>query len=419
MLHRQITSSTAASWRLSLGLLGVLLALLFPVGAAGQAVEQPIVQCVLFYSPTCPHCHMVITELLIPMQEQYGEQLQIIGIDTSNPVGGSLYSQAVEHFGISQQRQGVPTLIIGQTVLVGSGEIPAEFPKLVEDGLIAEGVGWPDIPGLALAIPDLPPSADPAAGLENSKSPTPEPSNEPNNPDMVSTPAAESAKESLPKKTHDGALDEALAATATEQGLETEDSGGNAPESIAPPADPLGFSLAGLTLFGMAGALVYVAQVLARPPSLLKALRSANYNLSLAVPILALLGVGVALYLSYVEVTQVEAICGPVGECNIVQSSSYARVLGIPVAVLGVLSYVAVILFWIGQRILEPRLSALSLSGLVTLTIFSTLFSIYLTVLELFIIKAVCAWCLSSAVLTALMMVLVTRSWQRDSANRN
>jgi uncharacterized membrane protein len=115
-----------------------------------------------------------------------------------------------------------------------------------------------------------------------------------------------------------------------------------------------------------------------------------------------------------VELTQVEAICGPIGECNIVQSSSYARLLGIPVAVLGALSYVAIIALWIGQRILEPRLSALSLSGLIVLTIFGTLFSIYLTVLELLVIKAICAWCLSSAVLTTLLMILVIQSKPRD-----
>ncbi len=71
-------------------------------------------------------------------------------------------------------------------------------------------------------------------------------------------------------------------------------------------------------------------------PSLAQLLNSpVVYSLSWAVPALALIGLGVALYLSYVELLQVEAVCGPVGECNIVQASPYAQFLGIPIAVLG------------------------------------------------------------------------------------
>jgi uncharacterized membrane protein len=220
--------------------------------------------------------------------------------------------------------------------------------------------------------------------------------------------------------TNDGALDKALAVTATGQHLGAEGHTADSPENVAPPADPIGFSLAGLTLFGMVGAVVYVARLFGRPPTRLNGRAPAALHLSWAIPILALLGLGVASYLSYVELTQVEAICGPVGECNIVQHSPYARLLGIPVAVLGALSYIAIAVLWVGQRVLEPRLSALSLTGLMVLTIFGTLFSIYLTLLELFAIKAICAWCLSSAVLTTLQMIIVvTQSTPVHSANKD
>ena len=55
-----------------------------PLATAQSDPEQPAVQAVLFYSPTCPHCHEVIKNLLIPMIDQYGDQLQIIGIDIHN-----------------------------------------------------------------------------------------------------------------------------------------------------------------------------------------------------------------------------------------------------------------------------------------------------------------------------------------------
>ncbi len=68
------------------------------------------------------------------MQEQYGDQLQIIGIDTSHQAGSELYQKAIESFKIPAGRRGVPTLIVGDIVLVGSSEVPARFPRL--------GRGW-------------------------------------------------------------------------------------------------------------------------------------------------------------------------------------------------------------------------------------------------------------------------------------
>jgi len=55
------------------------------------------------------------------------------------------------------------------------------------------------------------------------------------------------------------------------------------------------------------------------------------------------------------------------------------------------------------------------LGGISALTIFGTLFSIYLTAIELVAIKAICAWCLSSAVLMALLMVIVAQSARQRS----
>jgi uncharacterized membrane protein len=122
------------------------------------------------------------------------------------------------------------------------------------------------------------------------------------------------------------------------------------------------------------------------------------------------LGLGVAAYLAYVETNQVKAVCGPIGECNIVQTSDYARILGIPVAVLGVLNYLVIGVLWAGQRLPARRWANLSALGLLGLTFFGVLFSIYLTCLELFVIHAICAWCLCSAVVTMLTMFLVAGS---------
>ena len=71
------------------------------------------------------------------------------------------------------------------------------------------------------------------------------------------------------------------------------------------------------------------------------------------------------------------------------------------------MNYLAILVLWVVQRYAGGQLARLSALGLLGLTLIGTLFSIYLTCLELFVIRAVCAWCLSSAVITTLLMLLV------------
>ena len=415
MISNQAASPSPSYWKTTVLLFALLL---FPLVVAAQSAEQSIVQAILFYSPACPHCHQVINEILIPMQEQYGDQLQIIGIDTSNPAGNDLYLNSIERFEIPQNRLGVPTLIVSDVILVGSGEIPAHFPTLVENGLSAGGIGWPDIPGLVAAIPDLPPSADPDSEPQMVVPAPAESEDIPQDPEPTSVPAAVPSAVDVPEAASEDTANVTggvPTAAPSVQSLENVNREAISPESDAPPADPVGFGLAKVLLFGMVLALIYTARLIILPLLFPAAVPSSAYNLSWAVPILAMFGLGVALYLSYVEVTQVKAICGPVGECNIVQSSPYAQLMGFPVGVLGAIFYMAISVLWIGQRFLPGRIRTLSLLSLVALTIFGTGFSIYLTMIELFVIRAICAWCLSSAVFTTLLMILVVKRVSSES----
>jgi len=344
---------------------------------AAQSADEPVVQAIIFYSPVCPACHYVINEVLVPMVNDYGDRLHIVGVDTSQSARRQLYQAAVERYQIPPERQGVPTLVIGDVVLVGSHEIPEQFPALVEEGLAAGGIGWPDIPGLAQAI----------SGLQQGPSPTPVPqgtATPPPTPTAVPTPSVLTiGGEELPP----------------------------AEIKVSPP-DPVGFALAGVVLAGMVAALSYAAwRVGTARQHLFQLLQldrnPLTYAKTWAIPLLGLVGLGIAAYLAYVEITLVEAICGPIGECNIVQSSPYARILGIPVAVLGVLHYLAIGVLWVGQGYRVGRLANLSVLGLLGLTLFGTLFSIYLTCLEIFVVRAICTWCLGSAVTTTVLMLLV------------
>jgi uncharacterized membrane protein len=115
----------------------------------------------------------------------------------------------------------------------------------------------------------------------------------------------------------------------------------------------------------------------------------------------ALAGVGVAGYLTWAHYSGTAVACVRGGGCETVQHSSYAEIAGVPVALLGLLSYSAVVLLlaWDSEN---ARL------GAATLAFVGLLFSAYLLVLQLFVIDAVCVWCLANDVLIAPTLALLT-----------
>ena len=128
------------------------------------------------------------------------------------------------------------------------------------------------------------------------------------------------------------------------------------------------------------------------------------------IPILCLIGLGVAGYLSYIEISLSQAPCGPVGNCNAVQSSSYARLWGVlPIGVLGAGGYIVILAAWWASRQKWGWLSSYAGIALFGMTFCGTIFSAYLTYLEPFVIKAVCIWCITSSILITLLLLLSIR----------
>ena len=114
---------------IQLSLILLIALLLFPGGRALAQEPEPVVHAIIFYSPTCPHCHQVMTQDLPPLVEKYGDQLLILSIDTSIPEGQALFVAAIEYYKIPSP-QAVPTLVVGDTYLIGSADIPAQFPGI-------------------------------------------------------------------------------------------------------------------------------------------------------------------------------------------------------------------------------------------------------------------------------------------------
>lgn len=166
-----------------------------------------------------------------------------------------------------------------------------------------------------------------------------------------------------------------------------------------------GMTLAWVVLIALVAALVFTGVVLARALQGKAPVKVPAWA-DLAIPLLSVIGIGVALYLTYVETTKTQAICGPVGDCNAVQSSPYAMLFGwLPVGVVGMLGYLAILAAWIWKRASKKGLGEYMPAALLGMALFGTLFSIYLTYLEIFVIHAVCIWCIASAVVILLIML--------------
>jgi uncharacterized membrane protein len=131
-------------------------------------------------------------------------------------------------------------------------------------------------------------------------------------------------------------------------------------------------------------------------------------RLRAAIAALALVGMGIAGYLTVVRALGEAPVCST-GGCEKVQSSDYAEVVGIPVALLGLLAYAA--LFATALRA-GPALAAIgagiALSGLA--------FAAYLFWVQVAVIEAFCQWCLASDAVIAVIAPLAVWRLVRESA---
>jgi uncharacterized membrane protein len=112
--------------------------------------------------------------------------------------------------------------------------------------------------------------------------------------------------------------------------------------------------------------------------------------------LVALAGLFVAIYLTLYKLGVIGTLSCSVGSCETVQLSSWATLLGLPVAAWGVGYYAAVLtltLVGVQERFADSRGISLALA---LLTGWGLLFSAWLTYLELFVIHAICRWCVAS-----------------------
>jgi uncharacterized membrane protein len=235
-------------------------------------------------------------------------------------------------------------------------DIPERVPDIIDAGLAADGSDWPPVPGLVAALAPFPEAGEVPDGDRTSDEPA------------VTLPA------------------ETLSMW----------------ERVT--RDPVGNGVAVAVLIALLASLVLVPVF---------ALRGRLPDLpTWPVPLLALLGIAVSAYLGMVETNDVSAVCGPVGDCNAVQQSEYARLFDVPIGVLGVIGYTLLLAGWVVARLVRGRMSDLIVVGMAAGAFLGVCFSAYLTFLEPFVIGATCMWCITSALtMLALLWFLARPGW--------
>jgi uncharacterized membrane protein len=406
------------------------------VGGRGPLAAQTV-RAVLFHSPTCPHCRQVISQDLPVFFQVYGGtptvtepgpdlalasngRLEILFVDASLRTGGELYEASMVSHPVSRDRTGVPRMIIGDQVLVGSYEIPTRLHDIIRNGLANGGIDWPAIAGLPELVSRLTAVAAAPGGMATAAPPATEREAEP--PSGAGTDTTEDATGPTPAsraappaiETTTGVAEEAATPTAAESlpaGPRLEDLGAARTASLGErfARDPVGNGLAVTTLILM---VVILVAVLAGIPR-----RTGPREPRLWMPLLIFAGAVVSAYLAYVETTGTLAVCGPVGDCNTVQQSTYASLFGvIPIGLLGLVGYGFMLVLWVfglegrpGNGMARRLLFAATLSGAV--------FSVYLTFLEPFVIGATCLWCLSSAAIVTVLTWL-SAAWAQHTPSQ-
>jgi uncharacterized membrane protein len=120
--------------------------------------------------------------------------------------------------------------------------------------------------------------------------------------------------------------------------------------------------------------------------------------------LMSLLGLFVSAYLSLYKIGRIGTLACGTGGCEAVQQSPWSRFLGVEVSLIGLVGYA--LLFVVALMSLQSPPRAWTARALTGLAAGGVLFTAYLTALELFVIRAICRWCVGSAAIIVSVLVL-------------
>ncbi len=134
----------------------------------------------------------------------------------------------------------------------------------------------------------------------------------------------------------------------------------------------------------------------------------------LLVPVLAMAGLLDATYLAVLHLLGEIPPCGAYRGCEAVNTSLYSELFGIPVAALGAMLYAAILGLALPQKEAEGTGRIRRSLMLYAITLAGALSMGYLTAVELFVLHAICYWCIALALITFALLAIVVRDvWVR------
>lgn len=330
-----------------------VLAVAWAPGVTADAGDgAPDVRAVLFYDPGTALGDELLSFYLPGLYERYGDRLEVSGIDLSQPAGETAYRAVAERLGLAPQRPAEPVVVIGDRPIVGlmaiAGALGDDFESLAGDPGARH---WPSVAALEELLP---------AGVEE--------------------------------------IERRVTATGEAPGS---DSAAWPSAERQAASHQFANNLAIVVLIGMVVTVIHAFVRLRRSRRM--AGRAAGW--ALLVTLLA--GLGVSAYTAYTALAQVAPMCGPAAGCAVVQNSEYSKLFGVPMGVLGLAGYSAILLTWLIARYRSPHGGGWYWLPWI-LALFGVVFSLRLTALEPFVIGATCVWCLGSAVSITLAFWLLS-----------
>jgi uncharacterized membrane protein len=112
-----------------------------------------------------------------------------------------------------------------------------------------------------------------------------------------------------------------------------------------------------------------------------------------------------SLYLTWVKLSNRYALCGPIGDCESVNSSQYSEIYGIPIAVLGAGTYVVILLLLLSEG-RSPFLTEFAPMLVFGISLAGVFYSAYLTYIEIAVLRAICPYCVLSAIVLVFLLVI-------------
>lgn len=142
----------------------IIILVVLVLGLPGWVLEiegqKPVVHILLFYSPTCPHCEVIINDFLPGIQEKYGDQIEIKLLDLNDPYNYGLFLALTEAAKIPAEKRRIPMMFAGPTFMVGELTIKDHLEEVIDGYLTKGGADYP-IPEELLVPPTPGPTATP------------------------------------------------------------------------------------------------------------------------------------------------------------------------------------------------------------------------------------------------------------------